>query len=93
MSTSETQPALSFSELVGSSSRTRLLEYLAASDEPVRQFEIADELGVSQASVSRAATELLETGVVTRGDGGGLVLDDDVARSITKLHRALSDES
>ena len=92
MSTSGNQPALSFSGLVGSSSRSRLLEYLAASDEPARQFEIADELGISQASVSRAAKGLLETGVITRRQSGGLVLDTNVGHGIEVIQRSLADK-
>lgn len=94
MSTSRKQPARTFSGLVGSNSRSELLEYLATTDGATRQFEIADALDLSQASVSRAATILIETGVVERDETGGLRLaDDDVRDGITTIHDSVTGKS
>lgn len=94
MSTSRNQPARTFSGLVGSNSRSELLEYLATTDGPTRQFEIAEALDLSQASVSRSAAILIESGIITRDETGGLRLaDDDIQESIITIHNSVSGES
>lgn len=85
MSTTADQQPLTFSELVGSNSRSRLLEYLATADGASRQFEIAEELDLSQASVSRAAQSLIDAGVLSRGEHSELILDDDVKIAINTV--------
>jgi len=91
MSSSSQQSGWSFSELTGSSSRTRLLEYLAENSGPARQFQIAEDLELSQASVSRAASDLIETGAVYRSDDGGLNVDANVGRGIRVIQGELPD--
>lgn len=92
MSTSANQSTAGFSEVVGSNSRSRLLEYLATTDGSARQFEIASALDISQASVSRAASDLIEDGVISRGSDGGLLIRAGVKRGIILVQESMANQ-
>ena len=80
-----------FADAVGNNVvQSQVLELLAEVDEPLRRHEIADELGVSQASISRAATKLIGTGLVEEvGEKHALALDDNAASGINQIKRSL----
>lgn len=76
------------SMVVGDTTRTQLLEYLCQCDSPQRQVSIADELDISEASVSRAKQTLIEAGVIESVDGG-LRTVDGVGRALKYFEIAL----
>lgn len=71
-------------DALGSRTRFRLVCRLVDADGPVRQYELADALDVSEPSISRSKTILTDAGVVTE-TAGGLTVPDDVARAFQTL--------
>lgn len=74
--------------VAGETSRTRVLEYLVEQDGPRYQYEIAESLGVSQPSITRAKKPLVDLGVVHETDEG-LVVVDGVDEALERLERAI----
>lgn len=77
-----------FANVVGDTTRTRVLKHLSECDSPQRQVDIAADLGISEASVSRAKQTLIDVGVVEVADGG-LQTTDGVERALNSFERAL----
>lgn len=71
-------------DAIGSKTRFMLVCTLADADEPQRQYELAETLGVSEPSVSRAKSLLTDTGIVTETPNG-LTVPDDIERAINTL--------
>ncbi len=89
MSAQTTEPTATPLTLVfGSNAKVRMLSYLANASEPKRQIEIATEIGVSEATVSRAKRDLLESDFLEE-TGDGLVCSEDVGGTITTLESQL----
>lgn len=70
----------------------RIMHEGADSEAPVRSVDVADLLGVSKASVSKALAMLKEAGMVEQMRYGRVTLTDDgkrYARRVWRSHRAL----
>lgn len=65
-------------ELFGSETRVRTVRYLASNTEPVMQFEIAAEVGCSQAMMSRTIRSLRDANIVFRHEDGGVALAENL---------------
>lgn len=74
-----------FEKLVGDSTQTRVLRYLAQHDERYQQVEIAGAIDVSQASVSRAVQPLRELDVIDVRDDGIRLAETATTRSLRNL--------
>jgi predicted transcriptional regulator len=72
----------------GANAKVEILSTLAESDGPMRQVEIANEVGVSEATISRAKKDLLDNGFVNSVDGG-LTCAEGVAETIRTLQNQL----
>lgn len=55
---------------LGANAKVEILSVLANSDEPKRQVELATEIGVSEATISRSKTDLIESGFIEQTDRG-----------------------
>lgn len=76
------------SAVVGDNSRARVLDYLSQRDGSVLQMTIADDLDVSEAAVSRAKKDLVESGVV-KETNEGLQTPDGVDDAVESFRNAL----
>lgn len=83
----------SFSEVVGENTRSRMLEFLTDADQPKRQYELAEALDISQASVSRATQQLLDMGVVSQSGKGELTINENVESGINTFEKALTTDT
>lgn len=79
-------------DAIGSKTRFMLVCTLADADGPCRQYELADTLGVSEPSVSRAKSVLTDTGIVTETPDG-LTVPDDIERAINTLRARVVTDS
>lgn len=86
-------PSVDFADVVGVNVRSRMLQHLAESDSPKRQYQLAEELEVSQASISRATAELLEAGVIEQSDRGYISIDPDVEVGVGMFLEAIKSDS
>ena len=87
MSTTDTTD--NFGTILGNNVRSRMVQLLKDSDDALRRHEIADELDVSQAMVSRTAGELLEAGVITSSDDRELQLTKPVYAGVSRINQAI----
>lgn len=72
------------SEALGGRSRVQIIHQLATAQEPVRQYRLAHQLGLSEASISRSKQSLVDAGLVIESDAG-LTLPDDVAAGYSDI--------
>lgn len=84
-----TNPSPDFADVVGVNVRSRMLQHLADSESPKKQHEIAEELGVSQASVSRATHELLDSGVIQQDSEGRISAQPDTEAGVGMFREAI----
>lgn len=83
----------SFADAVGNNVvQSRLLELLTDREDTLRRHEIAEELDVSQASVSRAASRLLGAGLIEEvSDEHELQIKPEAASGITQIQRTIAE--
>jgi Mn-dependent DtxR family transcriptional regulator len=91
MSTTET--ADNFGTVLGDNVRSRMVQLLMESGDPIRRHEIADTLDVSQAMVSRTASELLDAGVITATEDRELMLTEPVYAGVSQINAAINPEN
>lgn len=72
----------------GANAKVEILSTLAKAEQPMRQVEIAREVGVSEATISRAKEDLLDNGFIEL-ERGGLVCAEGVAETIRTLQNQL----
>jgi len=70
---------------LGAASRVKIVHLLVEADEPVRQVDLADNLDLSEASISRSKQFLLDAGLVEETDDGLRVPTTVAAGYITLL--------
>ena len=75
---------------LGGKTRLEILYALAVSDEPLRQYELADELGISEPAISRSKQHLVDAGIVVETDDG-LTVSDEFADAYTALFEVLTE--
>ena len=80
----------SFSEVIGDNVRSHMLELLSSTEDRLKQYEIADELGVSQASVSRATKELREANLIEKQVDGRIDINQTAASGVENLQEAIT---
>lgn len=81
-----------FENAFGDNTRTRLLRYLVEQNGTARsQLEVAEEIGVSQAMVSRVLGELESNNLTEREHGSVILADTDVADQLVTLVRIMLD--
>lgn len=89
MSERTTEPtATPLTVVFGANAKVEILSALADADQPMRQVEIAEAVGVSEATISRAKKDLLESGFI-EVDRRGLRCADGVDETIRTLQDQL----
>lgn len=81
--------SVDFADVVGVNVRSRMLQHLAECDEPKKQYQIAETLGVSQASVSRCTHDLLEAGVIQKDDKDLISIHPDAETGVGMFREAI----
>ncbi len=85
--------AVDFADVVGVNVRSRMLQYLAECSDGKKQFQIADDLGVSQASVSRSTQELIDAGVIQKDDKDLISIHPDAETGVGMFREAIKNGS
>lgn len=76
----------------GSRAETRILAYLAVTESehnPQRQYDIADAIGMSEATVSRTIQKFADLGIVAQTDEGVRLDNEAVAMALIDIVAAV----
>jgi len=84
-----TNTSVDFADVVGVNVRSRMLQHLAGSDIAKKQYQLADDLGVSQASISRSTQELLESGVIQKDEHDRISIHPDARAGVGMFREAI----
>lgn len=84
------RPARALATALGATSRIKIVHLLATADGPVRQYELAEALDISEAAVSRSKTFLADGDLIIES-ADGLTLRDQIEQNYLEIYEAVRD--